>query len=350
MHEVTPEISIVVTLLNEQENIKPLLFGISRALDNLTYELILVDDGSCDNTVREIRTYAADNVILVQLNRNYGQSHAMAAGIAYARGRFIVTMDGDLQNDPTDIPAMLEKIKGGDFDLVAGNRANRKDNLVIRKIPSWFANHLIRLSTGVMISDYGCSLKIFRTSLAKELGLYGELHRFIPVLAQLQGAKLGEMDVKHHPRTHGKSKYGLGRTFKVASDLLLLVFFQKFALKPMHLFGTLGLLSFAIGGILNLYLLFEKILGHAIAGRPLLTLGIILLLGGIQLITFGFVAELVMRTYFESQQKTPFRIKKVTSFRQAGRTLETIVRQDDHPSPLRGQLAMQNFRRTSATS
>lgn len=348
MFVIKPEISIVVTLLNEQENIEPLLSAISHELEALRYELILVDDGSSDNTVREIRKHAGENMILVQLNKNYGQSLAMAAGIAHARGQFVVTMDGDLQNDPSDIPPLLEKIKDSDFDLVAGKRGNRKDKLLTRKVPSRIANHLIRLLTGVMISDYGCSLKIFRTGLAKNLGLYGELHRFIPVLAQLQGAKLGEMNVKHHPRTRGKSKYGLGRTLKVASDLLLLVFFQKYALKPMHVFGSLGLLSLLIGGGLNLYMLFEKLLGHDIAGRPLLILGVILLLGGIQLITFGFVAELVMRTYFESQQKMPFRIRDIISFEGGEEKRETFLQQDPSPVQWLGESANRNFQRASA--
>lgn len=307
----TPEISVVITLLNERENIQPLLKIIREGLEEVDYELILVDDGSTDGTVREIKKYADEKLTLVRLNKNYGQSLAMAAGIAQARGLYTITMDGDLQNDPKDIPMLLEKIKNGDFDLVAGKREKRKDNWLFRKLPSMIANGMIRALTNVQISDYGCSLKIFKTELAKELGLYGELHRFIPVLAQLQGANIAEVAVRHHPRIHGKSKYGLGRTLKVASDLLLLVFFQKYVLKPMHLFGTIGLLSLVAGSAINLYLLAEKIMGADIWGRPLLLLGVILFLGGIQLITFGFMAELMMRTYFESQNKTPFKIKEI---------------------------------------
>jgi hypothetical protein len=183
--------------------------------------------------------------------------------------------------------------------------------MIFRKLPSELANKLIRWLTGVHIHDYGCSLKIFRTDIAKNLGLYGELHRFIPVLAKMQGASITEMNVRHHPRIYGQSKYRLGRTFKVMSDLLLMLFFQKYVQKPMHLFGTLGILSFLAGCLINAYLLIEKLLGHDIWGRPLLLLGVLLVLGGIQLITFGFMAELIMRTYFESQNKTPYQIKEV---------------------------------------
>jgi glycosyltransferase involved in cell wall biosynthesis len=311
MNKPSPEISVVITLLNERENIKPLLENLRSSLDKSDYEIILVDDGSTDGTVREIKHYADEKIKLVRLQKNYGQSLAMAAGIAQAKGMYTVTMDGDLQNDPADIPHLLSKIQEEDVDLVAGNRRNRKDGFILRKFPSWIANALIRKLSGVYISDYGCSMKIFNTELAKELGLYGELHRFIPILAQLQGAKITQMDVNHRPRIYGKSKYGLGRTFKVMSDLMLLIFFQKYVLKPMHLFGTIGLLSLMVGIAINTYLFIEKLMGQDIWGRPLLMLGTIFLLGGIQLITFGFLAELLMRTYFESQNKTPFKVREV---------------------------------------
>jgi glycosyltransferase involved in cell wall biosynthesis len=246
----------------------------------------------------------------VELQKNYGQTAAMAAGIDQASGTYIVTMDGDLQNDPKDIPVMLEKIENENYDVIAGRRLNRQDNSV-RKIPSKIANAIIRWASGVHIHDYGCSLKIFKKKIAKNLGLYGELHRFIPILSQLQGARILEMDVNHHPRIYGKSKYGLGRTLKVASDLLLMTFFQKYFQRPMHLFGGVGIISFLIGLVINTYLLIEKILGNDIWGRPLLILGLIFLLGGIQLITIGFVAEIVVRTYFESQDKKTYIIKQI---------------------------------------
>ncbi|MDF9795706.1 glycosyltransferase involved in cell wall biosynthesis [Catalinimonas alkaloidigena] len=305
------KLSLVITLYNEEDNVQPLLKRIEDALQGLEYEVLLVDDGSTDRTVFMVKKYANENVRLIVFNRNHGQTTAMSAGIHYAKGEYIVTMDGDLQNDPLDIPAMLDKIENEGWGLVAGKREKRKDGFILRKFPSKIANAIIRKLTGVYISDYGCSLKIFRSDIAHNLGLYGELHRFIPVLAKLQGASVTEMSVRHHPRIYGQSKYGLGRTFRVVSDLMLMLFFQKYIQKPMHLFGTMGIISFFLGAIINFYMLIEKFLGHDIWGRPLLLLGVVLVIGGIQLVTFGFMAELIMRTYFESQNKTPYRVKEV---------------------------------------
>jgi glycosyltransferase involved in cell wall biosynthesis len=305
------KVSVVITLLNEEDSVAPLLEALAIHLGDLSYEIILVDDGSTDHNVNRIKALATHRVKLLIFNKNYGQTTAMAAGIQYANGEYTVTMDGDLQNDPADIWRMLEKIEKEGWGLITGRRNKRKDGMIFRKLPSELANKLIRWLTGVHIHDYGCSLKIFRTDIAKNLGLYGELHRFIPVLAKMQGASITEMNVRHHLRIYGQSKYGLGRTFKVMSDLLLMIFFQKYVQKPMHLFGTLGILSFLAGCLIKAYLLIEKLLGHDIWGRPLLLLGVLLVLGGIQLITFGFMAELIMRTYFESQNKTPYQIKEV---------------------------------------
>jgi glycosyltransferase involved in cell wall biosynthesis len=277
----------------------------------MDYEVILVDDGSTDRTRMEILENSDDRTMLVELRKNYGQSTAMTAGIDYSRGKYIALLDGDLQNDPTDIPAMLELLKKEDWDVVAGNRKNRKDGFVLRKIPSRIANALIRRMTGVYIRDYGCTLKIFRREIAEELGLYGELHRFIPVLAKLQGARITQVDVKHHPRQFGKSKYGIGRTFRVMSDLILMVFMRKYVQKPMHLFGTLGFISLGLGVLINIYLLIWKLMGHDIWNRPLLILGLILVLGGIQFITIGIIADISTRTYFESQNKKTYNIRKV---------------------------------------
>ncbi len=306
------KISLVITVFNEEENIKPLLASISSALDGIEYEVVFVDDGSTDTTVKLIKENADERVRLVILNRNYGQTAAMSAGIDQANGQYIVTLDGDLQNDPADIPMMMEKLESEGCDVVAGWRKNRRDN-TIRKIPSRIANRMIRWLTGVKLRDYGCTLKLFKAEIAKNLGLYGELHRFIPVLAHMQGADMIQIPVNHHHRKYGKSKYGMGRTFKVASDLMLMVFFQKYLQKPMHLFGTLGLFAFMVGSLICLYLLGIKVMGEDIWGRPLLILGITMLLGGIQLITIGFVAELIIRTYFESQDKKTYRIKEVFS-------------------------------------
>lgn len=305
------KISAVVCVYNEELNIKPLVEKITEALSGLDYEIIYVDDGSTDNTVKEIRKLNHPRLSLVEFRRNFGQSPAMAAGIQQAVGEYIVLLDGDLQNDPTDIPMMLEKAEKEDWDVVAGLRKNRKDGMFLRKIPSWIANSIIRRTTNVRIKDYGCTLKVFKSDVAKDLGLYGELHRFIPVLASLDGASITQVEVKHHPRIHGKAKYGMGRTFKVVADLLLMLFFKRYLPKPMHLFGTWGILITAIGLIINLYLLVLKLLGNDIWGKPLLLLGILLVIAGFQLITIGIIAELLMRIYYESQDKTPYRIKRI---------------------------------------
>lgn len=305
------ELSVIITLLNEEDNIEPLFQSISHALEGFQYELICVDDGSTDATVSKIKSLADDHTKLISLFRNYGQTAAMAAGIDHAVGEYIVTMDGDLQNDPSDIPAMLKLLKGADWDVVAGNRKNRKDGMLWRKIPSRIANKMIRGLTGVSIQDYGCTLKIFKADMAKRLDLYGELHRFVPILAVLQGGRITEMDVKHHARVHGTSKYGIGRTFKVMSDLILMVFFQKYFRRPIHLFGPIGIISFLLGCGINLYLLVLKILGEDIWGRPILLLGVSLVLAGIQFLTFGLIAELIMRTYYESQNKKTYDIREV---------------------------------------
>ena len=305
------ELSVVITVMNEEQNIKPLLESVRLALTGLDFEVVLVDDGSTDKTKQQILEYADDRTVFVELRKNYGQSTAITAGIDYSRGKYVALLDGDLQNDPTDIPAMLELLKKEDWDVVAGNRKNRKDGFILRKLPSRIANALIRRMTGVYIRDYGCTLKVFKREIAEELGLYGELHRFIPVLAKMQGAKITQVDVKHHPRQFGKSKYGINRTFKVMSDLVLMVFFRKYLQKPMHLFGTIGFISFGLGVMINLYLLVLKIMGYDIWGKPLLILGLILILGGIQIITIGIIADINVRTYFESQNKKTYTIRKI---------------------------------------
>jgi len=305
------QISVVVSLMNEEENIKYLIKEVDEALQNFTYELILVDDGSTDNTVNEIKKYMNNKTKLVIFNRNYGQTPAMAAGIEIAQGDLIVTMDGDLQNDPSDIPMMIEKLNEG-YDVVAGIRAKRQDEPV-RKFISKIANKIIRKVTGVHITDYGCTLKVFKKDIAKNLQLYGELHRFIPILAKIYGAKIAEVPIKHHERQFGSSKYGFNRTFKVISDLMYLVFMQRYSQKPMHFFGSVGFIMFSFGMLIDFYLLILKLFGQNIGGRPLLTLGTMMIIGGIQLITTGFLAELMVRTYYESQNKKPYVIKEIIS-------------------------------------
>jgi len=306
-----PLLSVVITVYNEEDNIKPLLDQTYDALAAINYEVILIEDGSTDGTVREVKKHANERTKLIIFNRNYGQTTALAAGIDMATGTFIATMDGDLQNDPTDLPMMLNKAIDEDWDVVAGRRANRKDGFVLRKIPSKIANWVIRNTTKVYLNDYGCTLRVYKAEIAQGMGLYGELHRFIPVLAKQQGARMTEVDVKHHPRIHGESKYGLSRTFKVMSDLILMLFFQKYFQRPIHLFGGIGIMAFFVGVLINFYLLILKILGEDIWGRPIMILGFILVIGGIQFITTGIIAEIIVRTYFESQNKKTYTVKAV---------------------------------------
>jgi glycosyltransferase involved in cell wall biosynthesis len=303
--------SLVICIFNEEDNILPLVDQIKGALSSYDFEAIFVDDGSTDSSRTKIRAIKDDRFTLVELRKNYGQSSALQAGIDVAQGEYIVTLDGDLQNDPKDIPLMLQKMIDEDCDVVAGVRANRQDGMFLRKIPSKIANSIIRNTTEVRIKDYGCTLKLFKKDIAKNIKIYGELHRFIPVLVALEGGTITQMDVHHHARIHGKSKYGINRTVKVVSDLLVMLFLKKYLQKPMHLFGGMGVFSIIFGVLINVYLLMLKLLGHDIWGKPLLILGVILLLAGIQLITFGLMAEMQMRTYFESQDKKPYRIRKI---------------------------------------
>ena len=305
------ELSVVITVINEEDNIHPLVDKIRKALSGMDYEVVFVDDGSTDATKKRVKEIIDARITLVELKKNYGQSTAMTAGIDHTTGKYIALLDGDLQNDPADIPFMLDLMKKEDWDVVAGNRKNRKDGMFLRKIPSKIANYFIRRWTKVYIKDYGCTLKIFKREIAEELGLYGELHRFIPVLAAMQGARITQVDVKHHARKFGKSKYGLGRTFRVMSDLVTMIFFRRYIQKPMHLFGTMGFISLFFGVVINIYLLVLKILGHDIWGKPLLILGLIFLLGGIQLITIGIIAEISVRTYFEAGNKKTYQVRKV---------------------------------------
>lgn len=307
------QISLVVPIMNEQDNIKPLIENVAKALSKVRYELILVDDGSTDATVATVKQHMDKATKLLCLNRNYGQSLAMAAGLAEARYEYVATLDGDLQNDPEDILPMLAKLEREEVDVVAGYRQNRQDK-GFRTIPSWCANRLIVYLTGVNIRDYGCTLKVFKQVVAKNLCLYGALHRFIPVMAKLYGAQIVEMPVRHHSRIHGDSKYDAGltrgvgsRAVAVLSDLCLLTFLLKFALKPIHLFAGLGLVNLLFALLLPICgLLFPLTTGLSWLGMAL-----IVALFGIQWILLGLVAEVLMRTYYESQGKTPYVIKSV---------------------------------------
>ena len=308
------KLSVVISVYNEKDNIKPLLSSLSEHLSGMEYEVIIVDDGSTDGTMEVLHKEAGANTRVIEFVRNFGQSSALAAGIDYAQGEYICTMDGDMQNDPSDIPGMLKLAEEGQWDLVAGTRANRKDAALTRKLPSRIANAIIGKTTDVRIKDYGCTLKVFKSAIAKNLGLYGEIHRFIPILASLQGARITQMDVKHHERKFGTSKYGIGRTLRVVSDLLLMIFFQRYRQRPMHLFGGAGLIVFVVGTLIDFYMLALKIAGHDIWGRPLLLLGVLLTIVGLQIITVGILLEVIMRTYYESQNKKPYTIRKIHSF------------------------------------
>lgn len=304
------QLSLVIPLYNEAENVAPLTKQITAALDGLSYELIYIDDCSTDHTRQQILALAHPKVHLIELKKNYGQSMALAAGIDYASGDYIVTLDGDLQNDPADIKALLAKMEAEDWDMITGYRQNRKDNF-LKKIPSKIANFIIRKATKFNIKDQGCALKIFTSETAKELNLYGEMHRFISLLAFLNGARITQVPVNHRARQFGKSKYGLGRTVKVVNDILLILFQRSYLQKPMYLFGNMGLFFFFLGVAINLYLLYEKIIGNEIGHRPLVFLGVLFVLVGIQLFTSGIIIDLQMRTYFESQQQKPFKIRKI---------------------------------------
>lgn len=313
MDIVTPDpLSIVVPLYNEEDNVTLLTQKIHESLVGYNYQIVYIDDFSTDRTRQVVKEMKDEKVHLIELKKNYGQSLALAAGIDYANGEYIITMDGDLQNDPSDIPQMLSYAVSGDYDVVTGIRQKRKDSLV-KKIPSKIANFLVRRVTKLDIKDNGCALKVFTKSIAKDLNLYGEMHRFITLLAHLEGAQIKQVPVKHHARHAGVSKYGLERVFKVVADMMLLLFIRKYFQRPIHLFGIFGFLMIILGVLINMYLLVVKLgFGEDIGTRPLLMFGMMFILAGIQLFTIGIVMELLIRTYYESQKKRPYRIKNVT--------------------------------------
>lgn len=312
---VRPEVSVVVPIYNEVESLPHLLEAIATTMlaQQLSYEIICVDDGSTDGSPELLKQLAQTRTDLraVLLRRNYGQTAAMSAGFNYARGKAIVSLDGDLQNDPVDIPRLLAKLEEG-YDLVSGWRQNRQDAALTRLLPSKIANWIIGQVTGVRIHDYGCSLKAYRSELLADMNLYGELHRFLPALAFIEGARIAELPVCHHARQFGRSKYGLWRTFRVLMDLLTIWFMKKFLTRPMHVFGLLGLFAMFLGIVIGGYLTFVKLaLGETIGNRPLLILAVVLLLTGVQLFSFGLLAELLMRTYHESQGRPIYRVREV---------------------------------------
>ena len=309
------QLSVVVPLFNEQESLAPL---VERILSHvrplgLSFELVLVDDGSRDRTPELLGQLAATvpELVAVRLRRNYGQTAAMAAGFDASRGEVIVTLDGDLQNDPADIPLLLEKLNQG-FDLVSGWRHRRQDAALSRLLPSLLANRLIARVTGVKLHDYGCSLKAYRREVIDDLNLYGELHRFLPALAFIEGARITEVQVTHHPRRYGKSNYGIDRTFRVLMDLLTVWFMKRVLTRPMYVFGSGGLVAMGAGLLVALWLVGEKLLiGTNIGDRPLLLMALICFLTGVQLFCFGLLAEIQMRTYHESQGRPIYRVRDI---------------------------------------
>jgi len=307
-------LSIVIPVYNEEENIQILHEKLKKVLDSLNkeYEILFIDDGSTDKTLSILEEIQSgdNNVLVLSLRRNFGQTAAFAAGFDFARGDVIVTMDGDLQNDPADIPKLLEFIK--DNDLVSGWRKKRKDPFLSRRLPSRIANWLISNVTGVKLHDYGCSLKAYRRDVIKNLKLYGEMHRFIPAVASWYGVRIAEVETVHYPRLRGSSKYGISRTIKVVLDLITVKFLQSFSTKPIQFFGPIGVLSGILGFLVSVYLTIDKLFfGRNIGGRPLLLLGALLIIVGIQLIGMGLLGEMIVRVYHESQRKPIYAIKKI---------------------------------------
>jgi glycosyltransferase involved in cell wall biosynthesis len=309
------ELSVVVPVYNEEDNVEPLIGEINGVLRPLgkSYEIVVVDDGSKDRTFAVLAKLHKEESILkiVRLKRNFGQTAALAAGLAYAGGEIVILMDGDGQNDPADIPALLKKLAEGN-DLVAGWRFNRRDPFFSRRLPSMFANRLISWTTKVKLHDYGCTLKAIRKDIAKNLKLYGEMHRFIPAIAYERGARITELKVNHRPRTRGQSKYRITRTLRVVLDLLTVKFLISYSTRPSHVFGPIGLLSGALGFLLAVYLSVQKWLyGVEIGGRPLLLLAVLLIFIGFQFVTMGLLGEMLARTYHESQDRPVYVVGEI---------------------------------------
>ena len=315
---------------NEERNVKDFYKEVTSALDAFgrPYEMLVIDDGSTDDTFARLAELQALDARLrvIRFRRNFGQTAAFAAGFAYARGRHIVTSDGDLQNDPRDIPAMIQKLEAGP-DIVAGWRKDRKDAFLNRRLPSMIANWIISLATGVKLHDYGCSLKVFRAEVVKPMKLYGEMHRFLPAIAAEQGVDIVEHVVNHRARVHGKSKYGISRTVRVVLDLMTVKFLGSYSTRPIQLFGTLGISMGLLGTLICAYLVYVKFgLQQGIGDRPLLMLGGLLIVMGVILVTNGLIAEMLSRTYHESQDKPIYAIREIRETKESEREIAAVGR------------------------
>ncbi|MFC1926566.1 glycosyltransferase family 2 protein [Chloroflexota bacterium] len=309
------ELSVIIPVLNEEESLELLYSKLTSVLERLdkAYEILIIDDGSTDRSFEVLaRLHQQDNRLkVIRFRRNFGQTSAFSAGFDHAQGDILITLDADLQNDPEDIPRILEKMSEG-HDVVSGWRVDRKEPFFSRRLPSKIVNFLVSRISGVQLHDYGCSLKAYRSEVMKEVKLYGQMHRFIPAVAGSAGISVAELPVSHHSRKHGSSKYGLSRTPVVLLDLVTIGFLLSYSTRPMQIFGRLGLLSFFIGLALGIYLVIDKFaFNHGLAERPLLMLAILLVIAGVQLITMGLLGELIVRTYHEAQNKPTYVIKEI---------------------------------------
>ncbi len=310
-----PRISLVAPIYNEAENVERFISEVTRVLEKISggFEIIAIDDGSTDTSYEKLEMLRKkDNRLrVVRFRGNFGQTAAFSAGFKYARGKIIITIDADLQNDPADIPAMIEKLDKG-YDIVAGWRYDRKDKFLSRRLPSMVANKIISWTTKVYLHDYGCSLKVFRRDVVKNIRLYGEMHRFIPAVASWMGVKVTEIKVNHRPRVAGVSKYGMGRTIRVLLDLITVKFLLSYSASPIQIFGLIGVVSGTLGFFLALWLSVQKLFMEVpLANRPALSLAVLLIFIGVQFISIGLLAEMLSRTYHESQDKPTYVVRNV---------------------------------------
>jgi glycosyltransferase involved in cell wall biosynthesis len=314
-----PEISVVVPMRNESPNVEKLYREVTASLTAFgrSYEIVAIDDGSRDDTFALLaRLQEKDpRVRVVRFRRNFGQTAAFAAGFKFARGRYIVTADGDNQNDPADIPGMIQMLEERDLDVVCGWRKDRKDAFINRRLPSMIANAIISRATGVKLHDYGCSLKVFRAEVVKQMKLYGEMHRFLPAIAAEFGVEIGEKVVNHRAREHGKSNYGITRTFRVVLDLMTVKFLSSYSTRPLQMFGSVGLIMGMLGLLITAYITYQRFFGFQSANRPLLIVAGLMALGGVILIMNGLLAEMLSRTYHESQDKPTYAIREIREAR-----------------------------------